>query len=358
MIKVFVSYILYYSGLLTIARWLQAFLGQRITIITFHRVGDHAVEDGLPTLYVTPESFEKTISFLMKNYDIISLSEYSSLKTNARPLPPNPLIITFDDGYRDCYINAFPVLQKNRIPFTMFLPANIFNGGVDFWWDRLYHSCSEMSSAQIIASLEQAADVHPEMQSLIVTAKAESSDKSEMVIHLIDKLGDFPPATRLQIVNTIAQNVHKESAMDNQNRSVVNLPEIHEMLQSGGEIGSHTKSHCFLDTVPTEEAIAEIQDSKIALERLLSTKIRHFAYPAGRWSPEIRDMVENANYSSACVVAEDVNKINQDLFTLKRLSICEPLITKANGEFCKALLASRLVLAGFIAYVHRRWLNQ
>ena len=353
--KIIASYILYYSGLLKAMRWFQRVMRKRITIVTFHRVGDPESENGLPTLYVTPDTFGKTIQYLRKHYTVISLTECLEKLENKEALPPNPLIITFDDGYRDCYQNAFPLLNKYRMPFTMFVPVNIFNGGVDFWWDRLYRSLIKITDEHINTAINTFESRYPEQVKLSPIVRKYRNDRREMVIQIINAIGSLPGEIRQEFVDTVSNDNYREVADLSAYRRVINLDEIKEMIANGAEVGSHTKSHCFLDTVPKQVAEKEIVESKKALEALLDTPVQHFAYPAGRWTPEIREIVKKAAYRSACIVEDDINRIQPDLYALKRLSLSEPLITRKNGKFCLPLLEARLVLAGIIAKIHRHW---
>ena len=336
-------------------RWCQRILRKRITIVTFHRVGDPESENGLPTLYVTPATFRKTIEHLRKYYTIISLTNCLEKLEKKEALPANPLIITFDDGYRDCYLNAFPLLNKYNMPFTMFVPVNIFNGGVDFWWDRLYRSLINCSVESIEQSIKAFEAQHPDSVKLLPIVRKFRKAPHELVIQLINAVGDLPGEIRQEFVDEIAKDNHREVADLSAYRRVINLAEVKEMIANGAEVGSHTKSHCFLDTVPQQVAEKEIIESKKALEALLNTPVQHFAYPAGRWTPEIREIVKKAAYRCACIVEDDINRIQPDLYALKRMSLSEALITRKNGKFCLPLLETRLVLAGFIARIHRHW---
>ncbi len=88
-----------------------------VPVLMYHSIGPGA-EDS--RLIVTPETFERQMSFLKKGkYQVLSLDEYVALlKENKKP-DKRSVVITFDDGYLDNYTNAYPVLKKYNMPATI-----------------------------------------------------------------------------------------------------------------------------------------------------------------------------------------------------------------------------------------------
>jgi len=89
-----------------------------VPVLMYHAIGS----DGEGSLYVAPENFCRQMRFLSDNgYSVISLDELVSGIEQEKRFPPKTVVITFDDGYEDNYIYAFPVLAKYEIPATIFL---------------------------------------------------------------------------------------------------------------------------------------------------------------------------------------------------------------------------------------------
>ncbi|MFQ5342508.1 MAG: polysaccharide deacetylase family protein, partial [Anaerolineae bacterium] len=81
-------------------------------------------------LSVPPANFEAHLQYLKDNgYHSISLHQLLLNLTRGEPLPERPIILTFDDGYRDNYENAFPLLQKYGFTATFFLITNFIDEG-------------------------------------------------------------------------------------------------------------------------------------------------------------------------------------------------------------------------------------
>jgi peptidoglycan/xylan/chitin deacetylase (PgdA/CDA1 family) len=86
-------------------------------VVAFHRV-DNA--DRSDTLTVDVRMFERYCMFFRRHFRVVSLREI--VQKLERGLEPNrELAITFDDGYRDNYDNAMPVLEKLSLPATFFV---------------------------------------------------------------------------------------------------------------------------------------------------------------------------------------------------------------------------------------------
>jgi len=81
-------------------------------------------------LSVTPEAFERQLQYLQANgYTTIRLYDLHAHLTTGRPLPRKPIILTFDDGYRDHYEHAFPLLKKYGMHGTFFITTDFINFG-------------------------------------------------------------------------------------------------------------------------------------------------------------------------------------------------------------------------------------
>ncbi len=73
-------------------------------------------------LSVAPDAFDAQMEYLAINgYRPIRLSDLVDNLLNGTPLPDKPIVLTFDDGYADHYVNAFPILKNYKFPATFFV---------------------------------------------------------------------------------------------------------------------------------------------------------------------------------------------------------------------------------------------
>lgn len=100
--------------------------------------------------------------------------------------------------------------------------------------------------------------------------------------------------------------------------------QIRDWLAAGHQIGSHTLSHPFLTRAPRERAREEISSSKKSLEDKFGVAVRHFCYPYGDWNPEVRELVAEAGYQTACTTEFGVNDPSGSALSLKRVTARYP----------------------------------
>lgn len=102
----------------------------RVPILMFHRVAVNAAAEPAITraLTVAPRVFATEMEWLKgAGFHAVSLSELYAALEHGASLPPKPIAITFDDGYRDVLWNAAPVLHRLHMPATEF----VITGRVD-----------------------------------------------------------------------------------------------------------------------------------------------------------------------------------------------------------------------------------
>ena len=100
---------------------------------------------------------------------------------------------------------------------------------------------------------------------------------------------------------------------------LMNEAQVREWMAAGHEIGAHTKTHPHLSRIPPAQAREEISGSKKSLEDRFGVAVRHFCYPYGDYSPQVRDMVEEAGYETAVTVDPGVWRGDADRFLVPRI---------------------------------------
>lgn len=114
----------------------------RVPILMYHYLSDPPAGSDRyrRDLSVPPALFEQHLAYLRaQGYQAITLYDLLYHLTQGAPLPERPVIITFDDGYRDNYSNAFPLLQQYGFSATFFVLTEVTNQGeADYMtWEQL-----------------------------------------------------------------------------------------------------------------------------------------------------------------------------------------------------------------------------
>ena len=107
----------------------------QIAILMYHRVGPKT--DNWSLAPISLENFEKQIEYLQRNFEIISLHDLAQRMKKGKSFHTKVVSITFDDGYRDNYLYAYPVLKKHQIRADIFLTTGHVDSDILFWWDKV-----------------------------------------------------------------------------------------------------------------------------------------------------------------------------------------------------------------------------
>ncbi len=133
--EVLISFLLYYSGVTFFYRVLD----DKAIIITYHRIreDDPRKVSKNELSVVSKSNFERHIKYLTEKYNVISLRELYGYISSGRNPPKRSLTITFDDGYRDNFLYAYPVLKKYKVPATIFLRTGSMGSDDFLTWNDI-----------------------------------------------------------------------------------------------------------------------------------------------------------------------------------------------------------------------------
>ncbi len=128
-ISVFLAATLFFWGLLS--------KNYVAPIMMYHSVNPET-NSIMKALIVSPQTFERQMRFLReRGYNILPLESLSGLIRDNKKLPPKTVAVTFDDGYKDFYRYAYPLLKKYKIPATMFIIVDEIGGPDRLSWEEV-----------------------------------------------------------------------------------------------------------------------------------------------------------------------------------------------------------------------------
>jgi peptidoglycan/xylan/chitin deacetylase (PgdA/CDA1 family) len=134
-------------------------------------------------MQTTKAVFEKQILELKNlGYDFITYEQLQKFKNNEIELKKKSCILSFDDGYKGVYENAYPIAQKYNIPFTMFIITNNMYMDDVISWDN----AKEMQDSGLVTIASHSME-HPEFTSLSVEDAVNNVNNSYNIIE--EKLG-------------------------------------------------------------------------------------------------------------------------------------------------------------------------
>jgi len=284
---------------------LQARLEPSARILYFHRVND----EGDPFIgSISGALFEQQMKYVARYYRVVTLAEVTKRLTQGGP--PEPVVaITFDDGYKDNYLNAFPILQRYGLPATIFLTTGSVDSRERLWFERL----SLAAKKTLLTFLDLEID-HP--RRIWLRTPAERLRAKDQIIALVRTL---PDAERRKWVEDIVTQLG--GAGGDTEDTMLTWEQIRYMKRHGIDFGGHTVTHPFVSRLTAEQGAWEVSECKRRIEAELQGPVEHFAYPNGRegdfetWNKEL---LRSAGYRAAVSTLWGVNYPSTDPMELRR----------------------------------------
>ncbi len=294
------------AGLLYHSRMTDIFtrypLHNKLIILNYHRIKPNhkdfntIFDDGVYTTDV--DQFTHQILWLKKNSIILSQKELLSVVQNGKPPDYHRpcVMVTFDDGYRDNYELAFPILKTLHVPAVFFLTTGMLENRRLAWWDLIAYMFKQSAKSNFVYE-DKTFDLQTARDSAIVYFQElmktlPASRTNHLLMELSEILEvDFP-------------------APELQDQELLTWEQAREMKRKGMEIGSHTHTHRVLTTLDKTQIREEMLLSRIILERELGEPVLSISFPVGEpqlVSLETESLTKECGYSLGFTTNSGVN---------------------------------------------------
>ncbi len=278
----------------------------RILILTYHRFSDTDTQ-----FTVSRSQFAAHLSYLTKYRTIFSFDEISERLENGKKLPENAAIITIDDGYRDAYEIAFPLLKKFDAPATVFVITDFVDGKIWVWTDKMRFIAAQMKAEK---STIEIGNERIELENRTTDKIFLSGSKANSV------LKKFPDAEKDIEIERIARQLKVELPdLPPKTNAPLSWEQAREMNASAVNIESHTVTHPILTKIGANQLNFELNESKQKLEEILQKKIKVFCYPSGVLDENVCRAVERNGYNCAVTTRYGFNAKSANRFLLNRI---------------------------------------
>jgi peptidoglycan/xylan/chitin deacetylase (PgdA/CDA1 family) len=305
-------------------RWRR---GPCLLVLTYHRVlpeGHPDRESEQPGMLVSPELLGMHFEVLREYFRPVHLDEWLRAAREGRPPPGRSLAITFDDGWRDNYDHAFPVIKAAQMPVTLFVVTDMVGSRYQFWPNRLarmlkrwtpeYNRLLDEDTSRHLRTLGfpvalSRSEATPQLIDTVIS-RCKVSDDAAMHA-LLDKLEAVMP-------------LNGEDHGGTAERDLLDWQEIKKMTDSGlVRIGSHTRRHTRLrEDIGPDVLEDEVAGSRRVLEEKLGQPAALFCYPNGDYSLEAYDAVRGS-YEGAVSTQRGWHTPGEDAYLVRRISMHE-----------------------------------
>jgi len=282
----------------------------KYAILAYHSVGP-----GLVPLYcrLSQSAFAEQMRYIRRHYRVLSLSQMVEELSDPESVGQG-VVVTFDDGYRSNYTQAFPVLQQYSIPATVYLIAGAIENDLIAWYDRIFLAFHRIASASVTLDLGERQELRLNSSS----ARIEAATAVVRYLRTLDNAERLKWCAEFETIERLPE--------EDLHGWMLTWEQIRMMQRSGIHFGGHTMSHPVVSRLSPQDLRAELIASKQMIESRLENPIEDFAFPFGQptdCGKSAGPILRENGYRSAVTTVTGINREGHDRFDLQRILIDE-----------------------------------
>lgn len=290
---------------------------KELLILLYHGVTE-SVSKGIENAsgkHIRAELFRHQMNHVIENCTPLSIPDIVELHNLGEAYPPKSVAITFDDGFRNNYDIAAPILDELKIPATFYICAGIVDTGLMFWVDELedcFNRCSVPSIRLTLGTGVQTYSLENKEQRLATLnsvksfcKQADTDTRKRIVKSVIDE-------TRVTPTCAAATNYEK-----------ISWHQLREMASNElFTIGGHTLYHDIMTSQTQAKMRLDLQATIDLLNYNLDQATTHFSYPEGQpehYNHEVIGALQHTGILCSPSAICGLNSRQIDLFNLRRV---------------------------------------
>jgi len=282
--------------------------GPRGCLLTFHRAARPELWEKLPNrdFYLDIEFVDRFLAHLVtQKWDVVTIGE--ALRRSASTDDDSRYVnFSIDDCYRDTFELVAPVFRRHNVPLTLYVTTGIPDGTASLWPTGLEYTLLERDEVSLDGQVLRLAKPEERRSAYQrIAAKWDGSDAPRYYAAFCAENGVDMEA--MHWAHAISWEMLEALADD---------PLF--------EIGAHTVSHARISSLKSEDALAELEGSRLRLNQRLGINVQHFAFPYGRscdCGPRDFALAREAGFLSAATTRKGLVREGQDHFSLPRNTI-------------------------------------
>jgi peptidoglycan/xylan/chitin deacetylase (PgdA/CDA1 family) len=258
---------------------------------------------------ISTEFFEVHMKYLSRHYKVVSLGDLRR-HLEAGDSTEMVVAVTFDDGYRDNYECAFPILERYNIPATIFLTTGVLDSGDPLWFEQLAEAIKKTSQEYIDLEIDIP-------RRYWMRNEAERVKSNGRIFGLLRAFNDTDRRTWLtEILGRLGAPADSE-----RRGKMLTWDQVRLMNRRGIDFGGHTVTHPFLSKLAPRQAEWEVSECKRRIEEETRNPVQFFAYPNGReedFAASNKELLRSAGYLGAVTTIWGMNDRSTDPMELRR----------------------------------------
>jgi len=321
--KTVISFISSYCGINCILK--KTIFSNKFVILAYHKVDD-LVNDPL-NMSVSILNFEKHIRFISKKFHVFSLKELVQMVKLHRKIPYNAIAVTFDDGYEDNYINAYPILKKYNVPATFFLTVECIENKRILWYEF------------VLKALEGAKNKQIDFRDYGLGKYIIPDTLERAQWEIVSFVKTLTSKERKSFLDTLVERSGLSWGEISSGHMMLSWENIRQMQKYNFAFESHGLRHTIFSNLSIEELEEEIFESRRIISEQTGVTPTVLAFPNGQkadFGPEAIAALKKFGYESACTLESGLNGYD-DIFRLKRYCMDNLVGAGINDRFSGAV---------------------
>jgi peptidoglycan/xylan/chitin deacetylase (PgdA/CDA1 family) len=304
-----------------------------LLVLTYHRIGDDEGDPWNPAVFsATADEFDKQVAYIKRRHALVTLEEALAFVdgTDKDRSSRCRVLLTFDDGYRDNYELAFPILKSHGAQGVFFLCSDLVGTGNVPWWDHIAYLIKSGTRKRFSISFPKRLEVDLQKHGL-----------SKSLREILDIWKTLEDVDHDRFFRELQEAVEGKDLPED-TRRFLTWDEAREMLDGGMAIGAHTHAHPMLSKLSEDEQRRELAQSRTIISEKLGINVDAFAYPFGSptaFTKTTERLAEETGFRVAfSYYGNEANRRSVDRFNVKRVTVGTQSWErmKVQADFCRA----------------------
>lgn len=302
---------------------------QELTIVMYHYVRELSYTRYPKIKGLLASEFKNQLAHLEKHYHFITIEEciQAVYSGEAKILPRNSILLTFDDAYIDHYLTVFPILEEKKIQGCFFPPAKAILDHEVLDVNKIHFILASASTESLLLDVNGYLDKYRSAYSLNSTEyyfsklAFNSRFDSKEIIYIKRLLQvELEEPLRKIIIDELFRKYVTNDEKAFSRELYMNSEQLKCMIRSGMYVGSHGYNHYFLNSLSPEKQETEI-DLSLKFLDCIGASINNWVmcYPYGSYNDSLINILKRKKCAFGLIAAGGIAQLNQNnAYTLER----------------------------------------
>lgn len=302
---------------------------QKITVVMYHYIRELKYTNYPAIKALLSSEFKDQLKYLKQHFNFITIDDCLNAIYGDHEIPNNSCLLTFDDGYIDHFITAFPLLNEMKIQGCFFPSAKAILNSTVLDVNKIHFILASMDHniPQLIDDIYYLLNEHRDSFSLqsndyYYSKLAQKSRFDTADVIFIKRLlqVELNETLRNMIVDYLFKKYVSTDEKSFAKELYMDTSQIRCMAENGMYIGSHGYEHYWLNQVPKKTQESEIDQSLEFLKKVNApTENWAMCYPYGGYNESLIDVIKSKGCALAFTTHVDKATLSkQNAFTLQR----------------------------------------